>query len=199
VTEPRESPRWRSALWFGLGAASAGVIGAVAALAVIELGLYDVMASHPHTAPAWWATTTTMERAVTRQARSIRAPARFGVADADAGFRLYEANCVGCHGAPGVGQAPGVDRLMPPPPYLVNAARIWSPSELYSIIRHGLKMTGMPAWDEAMSERETWQVVAFLQRLPKLTRADYCRMRRGKPECAVAPAPLPEPVEVCAC
>jgi len=171
-----------------LGCAASLAVGLAIGLSVIELGAFDVAASSPHSRLVYWATRTTMVRAVRWQARAITPPARLGAADADAGFALYETHCVTCHGAPGVGQAREASGLMPPPPYLLDARELWTPAELYWIVRHGVKMTGMPAWDRTLSEADTWRVVAFLERLPSLDHAAYCRMRLSRPECSAPPA-----------
>ncbi len=39
--------------------------------------------------------------------------------------------------------------------------------------RHGIKMSGMPAWEFRLADEDLWAVVAFLQRLPDLTPQQY--------------------------
>ena len=179
--------------------ALAALIGAMAGgLALIGLGAVDVAASSPHTTPVYWATKIAMMQSVRRQAVSISAPARFTEADVAQGFRLYETHCVACHGAPGVGPAAQAAGLMPPPPYLLEAPRDWTPAELYWIVRNGVKMTGMPAWDRTLSEADSWRLVAFLERLPGLDTRAYCRLRLSQPACSGRPsAPLAD--AACAC
>ena len=48
--------------------------------------------------------------------------------------------------------------------------------ELYWIIKHGLKMTGMPAFGETHPEEQLWGIVAFLRRLPSLDARTYEQM-----------------------
>jgi hypothetical protein len=45
--------------------------------------------------------------------------------------------------------------LYPPSPDLAKAAALYSPAELFWIIKHGIKMTGMPAWNDH-SDDELW-------------------------------------------
>ena len=40
-------------------------------------------------------------------------------------------------------------------------------------MKHGLKMSGMPAWGVTHDDELLWDVVAFLQELPKLTPDRY--------------------------
>ena len=61
--------------------------------------------------------------------------------------------------------------LYPAPPNLsketVDAA------SAFWIIKHGIKASGMPAWGKSMSDDYIWNMVAFLQRLPKLDDEQY--------------------------
>ena len=47
--------------------------------------------------------------------------------------------------------------------------------------KHGIKMTGMPAWGVTHSDKLLWDVVAFLQKLPKLTPDQYRALVRSAP------------------
>jgi mono/diheme cytochrome c family protein len=62
--------------------------------------------------------------------------------------------------------------LYPKPPVL--AKRLESdPSRDFWIIKHGIKMSGMPAWGYTHDDDTIWAIVAFLQKLPKLSSAEY--------------------------
>jgi mono/diheme cytochrome c family protein len=53
---------------------------------------------------------------------------------------------------------------------------------MYWIVRHGIKMSGMPAWEYRMTDEQLWQVVAFMQRLPELTPAQYAAAAKAQPK-----------------
>jgi mono/diheme cytochrome c family protein/cytochrome c2 len=146
---------------------------AIGALGMIYSGVYNVSATEQHTAPVYWALETAMLKAVRRHARDIQAPPLGDPALIRRGFLIYRNTCVLCHGAPGVAPHDVGKGLLPVPNNLVQTAREWAPSELYWVTRHGLKMTGMPAWGMRFSEEELWAIVAFLKELPRLTAADY--------------------------
>lgn len=57
--------------------------------------------------------------------------------------------------------------LYPQPPNL--AQHRVAPGTAFWVIKHGLKMTGMPAWGETHDDASIWSIVAFLQRRPDLT------------------------------
>jgi mono/diheme cytochrome c family protein len=165
-----------------VGALGVGAAGLMAALLYIELGGFNVAASVPHEGLVYWATKTMMVRSVKLRARRIHAPARFSRAQVLAGFRAYDTRCVSCHGAPGIGgRETWADGMSPIPPYLVDASRQWTPAELYWIIRNGVKMTGMPAWDRTCADREIWELVAFLEVLPDMNATAYRDLRASSP------------------
>jgi hypothetical protein len=47
-------------------------------------------------------------------------------------------------------------------------------------------MTAMPAWGEVERQDQVWDMVAFLEALPRLSAGDYARLRAG----AAAPPPF---------
>ena len=54
-------------------------------------------------------------------------------------------------------------------------ASSYSDGELFWILKHGIKMAGMPAWADH-SDDELWATVAFLRKLPGMTEPDYARL-----------------------
>jgi mono/diheme cytochrome c family protein len=173
-----------------LGVLGVGAAGLVAALLYLAVGGFNVAASVPHAGLVYWATKTMMVRSVKVRARGVQAPARFTHDQVLAGFRTFDARCVGCHGAPGTGGRDAwSDSLTPIPPYLVDASSQWSPAELYWIIRHGVKMTGMPAWDRTCTDKEIWELVAFLEALPHVNATAYRDLRASSPPPAPGAAP----------
>jgi mono/diheme cytochrome c family protein len=172
---------------FLCGAASLVALMAIGALVVVEAGLFDARASTPHSPLVAWATHTTMIRDAQRSARAVAPPATLTAAQTLAGFRLYDSDCVGCHGAPGVARAHWTDGMTPSPPYLIDAPRHWTRAQLYWIVGNGVKMTGMPAWSTVHSPDQLWQIVAFLEAQPYLTARDYVALRAANPPSARGP------------
>jgi cytochrome c2 len=73
--------------------------------------------------------------------------------------------------------------MQPLPGPLVDASAHWQAQELYWITRNGIKMSGMPAWQHRLPDEDLWALVAFMQRLPKLTTAEF----RGLADSGAAP------------
>jgi mono/diheme cytochrome c family protein len=154
----------------------------IAVTLFVRSGIYDVGASKRHSKFTEWITHDTMVHSVRKEARGIVPPATTSASQLAAGFCSYETHCVACHGAAAVPREAWVSGLEPQPPYLLDVTQRFTPSELFWIVRNGIKMTAMPAWQETMSERETWDVVAFLETMPKMNSADYLRLR-GRVRC----------------
>jgi mono/diheme cytochrome c family protein len=154
----------------------AAVVFLLGAAAVIYAGLYNVAATTPHWSAISSLLETTRTRSVKAQAAGIVVPP--GLTDPAKviiGVEHYAAHCAVCHGAPGVPKGDIAHGLYPPPPDLASAATLYSPAELFWIVKHGIKMTGMPAWTDH-SDEELWATVAFLKKLPGMSEQDYARL-----------------------
>ncbi|HKJ07692.1 MAG TPA: cytochrome c [Gammaproteobacteria bacterium] len=150
-------------------------------LALIYSGTYDVAATSKDPAVVRWALHTAMERSVDRRARGIRPPAGLSLTDpkvVNIGFEHYNEMCVMCHGAPGVNPGEAHAGLNPEPPDLADAAREMTSGQLFWVIKHGIRMTGMPAWGPTHSDAKIWAMVAFVQALPGITPDGYREMKR---------------------
>ncbi len=158
------------------------VVLAALLLAVVYTGAYDVAADSPHTRLTRWALSTTMDNSVERQAAGIEAPDLSEPARLREGAAHYKENCEVCHVGPGVEESEIHKGLNPHAPELVRSADDWSPSELFWITKHGIKMSGMPAFGRTHSDEEIWNIVAFVQELPKMSAARYAELTAGAEE-----------------
>jgi hypothetical protein len=74
--------------------------------------------------------------------------------------------------------------MFPPPPDLRAApTQEMSDGELFYIIENGIRFTGMPAFatGSAEGEAESWKLVHFIRRLPRLSEAEQERMKALNP------------------
>ena len=88
----------------------------------------------------------------------------------------YGFACEPCHGSPVVQQPRIAAAMLPQPPDLRKVMHIYDAEELFSIVYHGLKFTGMPAWPSLQRHDEVWPVVAFIQKLPGMDQDTYERL-----------------------
>jgi len=143
---------------------------------VVYAGWVNVAATVPHARWTLWLVETARVRSIKAHAAGIAVPPGLDErATILTGAEHYAAHCAVCHGAPGVPKGDIAQGLYPRPPSLVGAAKAFSPSELFWIVKNGLKMTGMPAWSDH-SDDELWATVAFLEKLPGMTEPDYAAL-----------------------
>ena len=161
---------------------SLAIAAAVAGLLVLYSGVYDVSATDQHLRPTFWALQTGLRQTVKRRAADIEPPPLDDPALAARGLHHFRAHCVQCHGAPGVAPEPFALGLTPLPGSLSDTAREWTASQLYWVIRYGIKMTAMPAWQFRLRDDELWSVVAFLKTLPDLSPQAYRESRAAGPD-----------------
>lgn len=164
-----------------LWAAGLGALAAAVAAAVVASGFYNVSATDQHTAPVYRFLDYAMARSLKVRTDTVQVPPLQGEQRLRSGAALYAAYCRQCHGAPGVAPDALALGMLPAPVNLVATARQWQPRELYWLIRNGLKMTGMPAWEHQMTEAQMWDVVAFLGLLPTLSPTAYAQMAATLP------------------
>lgn len=69
--------------------------------------------------------------------------------------------------------------MLPRPPDLRASVEKYDPEDLFHIVKHGIKLTGMPAWPAQQRDDEVWAMVAFLRQLPGLDARTYARLARG--------------------
>jgi mono/diheme cytochrome c family protein len=160
----------------GFIAALVAVIGA--ALAVTYTGSYNVAANVPDAGIVRWFLSTNMQRSVMNHAQGIKAPAQLTDEQARKGFQIYKETCVYCHGAPGKDPGDIAKGLNPEPPYLPDTVGGWTSAQLFWIIKNGIKMTGMASYGAVHNDDEIWSLVAFVQKLPKMTPEEYAKMEQ---------------------
>ena len=155
------------------------LVGVALAAAFPYTGLYNVAASEPHRDLMRWALETTMRHSVERRAHT-RPPGDLDDARrVRRGSSPYAEMCAMCHAAPGKERSTVGKGMNPEPPELAHAADEWTAPELFWITKHGVKMAGMPAFGETHGDEELWDLVAFVQALPRLSAPEYESMVGG--------------------
>lgn len=151
------------------------VLLGVAALSIgyARSGLFNVSAMQQDNALVYWLLSTTRRASVARRARDVTVPALDDEALQLAGINDFDAMCVGCHGAPGREPGPMGQGLNPRPPSLRESASHLDEREIFWVTKHGIRMTGMPAWGSTHDDASLWPVVAFIRLLPTLDEASY--------------------------
>jgi mono/diheme cytochrome c family protein len=156
-------------LFTAIGLAS--MIGGV----TIITGAYNVAATEPHYAITISLFSAARDRAIAVRAQEMTPPSGwFERADLKKGFRSYHDMCVVCHAAPGLNDSVVRMGLNPEPPRLTeDRVQQRTDAELFWIIKHGIKMSGMPAFGPTHTDEEIWEVAAFLRRLGTMQPTGY--------------------------
>jgi len=92
-----------------------------------------------------------------------------------AGARVYRENCMTCHGAVGDAQRSAVAAgMFPRPPHLMPPDKGVTDDpvgETYWKVRNGIRLTGMPSFEGALTDAELWQVSLLLLHANELSPA----------------------------
>src|SRR3972149_4082634 len=87
-----------------------------------------------------------------------------------------------CHALDGSGNtALGRSPYPPAPDMRAAYVQTLADGELYYIINNGVRFTGMPAWGGEHTTEQTWQLVAFIRRLPTLSPEELKQMEELAP------------------
>jgi mono/diheme cytochrome c family protein len=164
-------------LKYFLTAAILVVVLGLGAILYAWSGVYSIAATEPH-----WAATSSFismvrDRSIAVRSDSIDVPDMDDPQYRQAAFSHYHGMCRLCHGAPGYPVNEFARGLYPAPPDMrsggIQKAR--SEAELYWIVKHGLKMTGMPAFGPTHDETELWGLVALVAQMPGMVPARYAQ------------------------
>jgi mono/diheme cytochrome c family protein len=96
-------------------------------------------------------------------------------------------HCATCHANDGSGDTAIGRGLYPRAPDMRAAeTQELTDGELFWIIEHGIRLTGMPGWRDGTpeGERESWGLVHFVRHLPELTAAEVEEMEALNPRSA---------------
>jgi thiosulfate dehydrogenase len=99
-----------------------------------------------------------------------------------AGAQIYRDNCAVCHGLPGQGQTAIAKGMYPKPPALLEGKGVTDDpaGETYWKVAGGIRMTGMPGFQQSLSSTQMWQVSVLLAGADKLPKAVKDSLAAGK-------------------
>lgn len=156
-----------------------GAAGAAAGF--VYTGAYNIGADAPHTKPVFWLVEQLRDRSIAVRSNGIVPPADLANPQRiAAGGHLYAGLCTACHLAPGIKNTDLSRGLYPKAPQLAYGTNL-SLGEEFWIIKHGIKLTAMPAWGRTHSDDDLWNVVAFLQKMPFLDPGQYSATTASAP------------------
>jgi hypothetical protein len=138
----------------------------ILAAAFVYFGIYNIAADAPHTSVVHSLIESLRDRSIAVRARGITPPADLNSPQrVAAGAGLYGEMCSSCHLGPGVERSELSQGLYPQAPDLAKAQEL-SAGEQFWIIKHGVKLSAMPAWGKTHPDPLIWDMVSFVRRLP---------------------------------
>ena len=119
------------------------------------------------------------------EAQRARAnPLPHNEANVTAGMEHFADHCASCHANDGSGDTEMGRNLWPKAPDMrAVPTQQLTDGELFYIIEHGVRFTGMPGWSTGTvaGEESSWQLVHFVRELPHLTPEQLVRMQDLNP------------------
>jgi mono/diheme cytochrome c family protein len=158
------------------------IVLAGAAGVFIYSGAYDIGADAPHTRFVYGVLDELRDRSIARHASGAAVPKDLSDPKrVAAGAGLYAEMCTGCHLGPGIEPTEMSQGLYPKAPELARGDDL-SPAEQFWTIKHGVKLSAMPAWGKTHNDDLIWDMVAFVRAMPRLSPDQYKKLVASAPE-----------------
>jgi mono/diheme cytochrome c family protein len=172
----------RSAKALLLVLVAAAVAGGGALVVLVQHG---VSARDEPTAMEAWIARRTRRLATPRNQREAKNPVPLTTEVVARARAHFADHCASCHGNDGHGKTNVGQNLYPKAPDMwLPTTQSLSDGELFSIIKNGVRLTGMPAWggDTPEDDKETWELVHWIRHLPGITEVELQEMKDLNPK-----------------
>jgi mono/diheme cytochrome c family protein len=153
---------------FLLGVLATIAIVVIGGFGYLRLGLAETRADLPPSRLESLLMTSAVHASVRREAPEMPNPVAATEENLIAGGRLYLDGCAGCHGIPGKAKKEGGDVLFPPVPQLPLVGTEYTEAQVFWVINHGIRRTGMFANGKWNTEKEMWTMAAYIKQMNSL-------------------------------
>lgn len=148
------------------------VAAALAGYAIIRAGILPANADERPPKFEVWAAKTSLHATLRRSAPRVTDPLAASSDNLIAGVKLYAQNCAVCHGDASGNATKVAKGLYQEPPQLANDGVEDDPDGVtFWKLKHGIRWTGMPAFDKTLSDKQLWQLTLFLKSMDHLPQA----------------------------
>ena len=144
------------------------VVALVAAVVTARLGLWPVTATAAPSRLESASGQAVLRASLSRQAAGLTNPLQPSSAVLIAGQKIFKMNCAGCHGTPGHPSQWGTQNFYPRVPQFADQPPALSAPQMFIAIKHGIRYSGMGAWDGMMTDEDIWKVATFLEHIGSL-------------------------------
>jgi len=161
---------------------------AIVGYAIIRMGAIPANADDRPPKLEVWAARTSLRATLARSAPRVTTALQATDQNLIAGIKLYSQNCAVCHGDAN-GHATNVARgLYQKPPQLAKEGVEDDPVGVtYWKVAHGIRWTGMPAYDRTLNQTQMWQVALFLKTMDHLPPAAHKAWQQVKVNASARP------------
>jgi mono/diheme cytochrome c family protein len=132
-------------------------------LVVTMFGLMPVGADGAHSRLEARIMPVVLHASIVRHASGETSPVPLNEDNLKTGVDTYKAMCARCHSTPEGKASTYGQSFYPPAPQLPKGMAEYTDAQLFWVIKHGIRNTGMPAWGSMLSDEEIWQLVSLLR------------------------------------
>ena len=177
-----------------MGATLKIVVVTLAAVALLGgvAGAVYLMATGLSARPTPGAVETALARAarrfaVPRDMRTAKNPIPASDAVLAEGRAHFADHCAQCHANDGSGNTEMGQGLFPKAPNMATVSQELTDGELFYVIEHGIRFTGMPGWGTGTpaGEEASWHLVHFIRHLPQIRNSEIEEMEGMNPRSPV--------------
>jgi mono/diheme cytochrome c family protein len=152
---------------------------AITGYAIIRTGTIPANADERPPRLERWAARMSLHATLARSAPRVDAPLPTTDQNLVSGIKLYAQNCSVCHGDSSANATNIAEGLYQKPPQLGKDGVEDDPEGVtYWKIAHGIRWTGMPAFDRSLNETQIWQLTLFLKNMDRLPPAAHKAWRQ---------------------
>jgi thiosulfate dehydrogenase len=156
---------------FATGVITTIVIALVAGYLLLQSGFIPANADTKPGGLELWVAGTSLDATLRNSAPKGANPVALTDANLIQGISLYGQHCAICHGtrSGAASASPAARGLYPAPPQFADeGVEDDAEGKSYWKIKHGIRLTGMPAWGRTMNDRQIWTLALFLKHMDKL-------------------------------
>ncbi|MGC2458874.1 MAG: c-type cytochrome [Gallionellaceae bacterium] len=146
-------------------------VALIGAYALVQSGLIPANADAKPGRLETWMAGTSLDATLRRDAPKEQNPVALNEQNLLEGVHLFAKNCAVCHGsAKGDASATPIAKglYQKPPQFATDGVEDDPEGDSFWKIKHGIRLTGMPAFGNSLSDREIWTLALFLKHMDKL-------------------------------
>lgn len=147
------------------------VVAGIAGYVAVRSGAIPANADATPGALENWAARSSLHATLDREAPKGANPIAASEQNLLAGVRLFARNCAVCHGsAKGDAAASPIAKglYQKPPQFATEGVEDDPEGVSFWKIKHGIRLTGMPSFGNALSDNEIWTLALFLKHMDRL-------------------------------